>query len=81
MEHKIWTREEVENLAVGDIVENVFNKPMKITRIHARGISIYDKAYACFYQEFGPGSHMSNSVGEGEAIVTLLTGSNGKRPI
>lgn len=60
------TKEQVSNLKVGDLFPNCFGEMKKIVSIHHKGYDINGKYFACFYQEFGESSTMSNSAKEGE---------------
>jgi len=71
MEKKIYSREDVENLTVGDEVLNCFGKLHKVTSITYRGIDINGKAYVGFYQEFSEHCQISNSMKEGESIALV----------
>ena len=68
----ILTRSDIENLMVGDIVPNVLGKMRKITTIHHKGEDINGNLFACFYQELGENSTMSNSLKEGEKPNVLF---------
>lgn len=65
------TREQIDNLMVGDIVPNCFGELRPITTIHAKREDINGKLFACFYTKFGDNSALSGSLKEGEAIITL----------
>lgn len=68
--------EQIENLKVGDVLQFHINgiswPPAPVVEIHARGVSIYGKAYVCFYQAFGADARISGSVSEGEPFYTLV---------
>ena len=70
------TREQIENLKVGDVLQyhinGVLTKPRKVVEIHARGVSIHGHAYVCFYQEFGEHSTISGSTSENESRYQLV---------
>lgn len=59
------SRQEIENMKVGDYFPNIFGKLKKITNIYAKQEDTNGKLFCCFYQEFGKDSKMSNSVKEG----------------
>ncbi len=67
----VFTRGEVLCLREEDVVTNCFGNLKKITKIYVQRNDINGKAFACFYQEFGNDSKMSNSVQEGEPIHTV----------
>jgi hypothetical protein len=76
------TREEVEALAVGDLVIDCFGKLTPVVRIAYRGLDINGKAYVGWDQRFGPDgstSTISGSITEGEPIITIPAGSRWKR--
>lgn len=60
------TKTFIENLKVGDFLPNCFGEMKKVTSIHYKGFDVNGKFFACFYQEFGDTSTMSNSIKEGE---------------
>jgi hypothetical protein len=60
------TREQVENLKVGDVVPNMFGSPQKVTKITHKGLDVNNKMFACYYQEFGEVGEMSAVMKEGE---------------
>jgi hypothetical protein len=60
------TREQVENLKVGDVVPNMFGKPQKVTKINHKGLDVNNKLFVHFYQEFGDDAEMSAVMKEGE---------------
>jgi hypothetical protein len=60
----IATRNLIETLRVGDLLPNCFGKECEVVRIFARGTDVNGKRYVCFYQSFGNGSKMSNSLTE-----------------
>lgn len=80
------TREQVENLKVGDLVSVTFDtawgkllpgarwsKPYPVTEIFGRGDDVKGKAFACFYRKWGSEhSTMSGSVKEGDVHVRVL---------
>lgn len=72
------TREDVQNLAVGDHVPDCFGKLARVVRIFAQRDDVHGKAFVCFYTEFGgsgSGSTMSGSMKEGEVYMTLAVTS------
>jgi hypothetical protein len=71
-ENKVMTAEDIAQLAVGSIVPNCFGQMQKVTSIHHKGVDVNGKMFACFYQEFGPTSTMSNSIKEGEAVCIFV---------
>lgn len=61
----IPTREDVQNLQVGDVVPDCFGRDRKVTRIHAQRDDINGRAFVCLYTEMDNGS-ISGSFKEGE---------------
>jgi hypothetical protein len=73
------TRSDIENMAVGDFAPNVFGKFARVKEIFARGISIHNKAYVCYYVEFGDNGTISESMTEDETVCTLPLGNKYQR--
>jgi hypothetical protein len=80
------TREEILSLDVGTLLRHTldtahgkallgarYGAPRAITRIFAQGISDSNKAYVCFYTEFGPNSEISGSITEGSESYVVVT--------
>lgn len=65
------TKKQIEDLKVGDLFPNVFGKMKKITDITYKGYDVNGKYFACFKQEFGETSTMSNSCKEDQSINIL----------
>lgn len=66
------SRQDVENLHVGDFAPNVFGEG-KVTEIYAHGIDINGKSYVCYYSTWGPSgdSRISGSMKENEIVRTI----------
>lgn len=73
------TREDVENLKVGDLAPDCFGKMRRVTEIFARREDINGKLFVCFYTEFGERSTMSGSMKEDEIVATTEISSKFKR--
>jgi hypothetical protein len=69
MSSVIISREQVQNLQVGDILPNCFGQMKEVVSIHHKGLDVNGKFFACFYQQFGSSSTMSNSIKEGEKMI------------
>ena len=68
----VFTRDDVLSIREGDILANCFGRCEMVTSITYRGVDINGRAFVGFYQTFGEGGGgMSNSVKEGEAVVTV----------
>ncbi len=65
------TRDDIEQLSVGDYVPNCFGKLAPITSITFRGISIQGKAYVGYYTQFSDNATISGSMTEGEYLATV----------
>lgn len=65
------TREDIENIKVGDLVPNCFGKWSVVTSITARSTDIHGKLFVCLYTKFGERSTMSGSFKEGETVSTV----------
>jgi hypothetical protein len=76
------TREQIDALKVGDVLERTLStrdgKALPdarygfrgaVTEITARGTSVKGRRYVCFYTQFGENSTMSGSVAEGDEGV------------
>ena len=66
------TREDVQNLKVGDLAPNCFGQFSRVTEIYAQRDNIHGKAFVCFYTEFGSnGSTISGNLVEDEIVPTI----------
>ena len=64
------TRQDIEDLKVGDFAPDCFGKMREIVSIHARGIDINGKAFVCFYVKWGAhNGRMSGSLKEDEIHI------------
>ena len=68
MDSVTFSREQIENLQVGDFVENCFGQMKMITSIHHKGFDVNGNFFVCFYQQFGETSQMSHSIKEDRKI-------------
>lgn len=71
------TREQVENLAVGDYIIRQINgrawQPEQVVEIHARGNNHYTGlAYVCFYTQWSENGRMSGSMSEWENFAVVV---------
>lgn len=64
------TREDVQNLRVGDLAPDCFGRSSVVTEIFAQRDDIRGNAFVCFYVKFGSGL-CSNSLKENELERTL----------
>jgi hypothetical protein len=69
------SRDDVQNLAVGDCIPDCFGRMARVVRIYAQRDDVSGKAFVCFYTDFGSGSSMSGSMKEGEIYMTLAVTS------
>lgn len=67
------TREEIDNLQVGDLAIDCFGKMSRVVRIAFRGTDLNGRAYVGYNTDLGPGSTISQSIKEGELVRTLAT--------
>jgi hypothetical protein len=65
----VISREQVENLQIGDILPNCFGQMKEVVSIHHKGLDNNGKLFACFYQQFGSTSTMSHSIKEGNKMI------------
>lgn len=65
------TRQQVQDLKVGDLAIDCFGRVRPITQIYAQGDNIHGKAYVCTYVKFHEGSEVSMSFQEDEIVRTL----------
>lgn len=65
------TREDVQNLKVGDMAPNCFGKMAAVVSIFAQRDDIKGKAFVCYYTENGPGSTISGSMKEDETFCSI----------
>ena len=49
---KLTTREEVENLKVGDLAPACFGNLAPVVEIYARGVNVHGRANVCYYVQF-----------------------------
>ena len=63
-------RAELEALRVGDEAPDCFGTLARITKIYAAQEDVNGKFFICYYTQFGPSSHISNSLKEGEILRT-----------
>lgn len=83
MNHRIFdgviverpTREDVQNLKVGDMALNPFGRYAEVKNIFAQKDDINGKAFVCYYTDYGPGSTISNSAKEGEVTPSMAVTS------
>ena len=61
----IISKSEVEQLAVGDILPNMFGVLEPVTRILHKGLDDQGRFFAYYYQAFGEGAEMSALLKEG----------------
>lgn len=66
-----FTRQQIENLKVGDLLPNCFGQMKPITKINHIGYDVNGKLFITFYQKFGSTSEMSNSIKEGNELFTI----------
>jgi hypothetical protein len=59
-----FTRQQIENFKVGDLLPNCFGEMKPITKINHKGYDVNGKLFITFYQQFGETSQMSNSIKE-----------------
>ena len=66
------TREEVENLQVGDYAIDALGRMRRVASIAYRGTDINGRVYVGYTTEFGKdGSTMTNSMKEGQLVRTV----------
>jgi len=71
----IPTRSEIEALKEGDLAPDCFGQWRRVTKIFGRVHDVNERAYVCYYTEFGPTSSISNLIKEGEIHRSVaLTG-------
>jgi hypothetical protein len=64
------TREDVQNLKVGDIAPYVFGMDI-VTSIYALDVDISGRAFVCYYVRQGDNGTISASMKEGELVRTM----------
>ncbi len=76
LQYKIPTRQEIEDLKVGDEALGIFGWG-RVKEIFARDTDINGKKFVCAYLEYPSGLVMSQSLKEGELIRTgAVTGKH-----
>ncbi|MFA5154305.1 MAG: hypothetical protein WC554_17280 [Clostridia bacterium] len=66
------TKEDIDNLKVGDFAPNCFGKFGKVKSITYRGIDVNGKAYVGYYVEWhGENSSISESLKEDDLLITV----------
>ena len=71
MRFYIPTKEDVQNLNVGDQAYDWAGNLKTVDEISGRGIDIKGKAFVCFYLINGPHSRVSSSLKEGQLNRTV----------
>ncbi len=66
-------KQDIEDLKIGDQVENCFGKPSIIKEIYAKGIDINGKSYACYYTTWNDYAtdRISDSMKQDRIHITL----------
>jgi len=67
----VFTADEIQGLAVGDVLANCFGNPEPITSINCREQDSEGRWFAIVYQQFGETSEMSNTISEGSPIPSV----------
>lgn len=71
------TREQINNLKIGDLVIDCFGRIQPVTQIYARNKTLLTgKAYVCTYVKFNESSEISMSFEENEIVRTLQVCDN-----
>lgn len=78
------TRNEIENLKVGDMIQYTldlrnckalpdarWSEPKPVVEIFAVGNNVHGRAYICLYREVDANCRMSHSCTEGEELIRL----------
>ncbi len=66
------TRQDIDNLKIGDYAPNCFGSFGKVVSITYRGIDIHGKAFVGYYVEWhGEDSSISESLKEDETLSTI----------
>jgi hypothetical protein len=69
MNSVIISREQIENLKVGDIMPNNYGFMKEVVEIRCKGLADNGKYFASFLLQFGPDSTTINTIWEGQTMV------------
>ena len=72
----IPTRQDIENLQVGDSAITPFGNYKEVVEITCKKEDVNGKLFVCYYTRFGGHSRISNSMKEKELVRTAETSKN-----
>lgn len=68
-----FTREEVDSIKIGSILDGPFRKPSEVLRIFAKDNDVHGRLFVCGYQRHGDaGGSISFSIKEGDTLDASL---------
>lgn len=61
-----YTKEDIDNIQVGDFIPNCFGKMSEVVEIYHKGEDVNGKKFACTYLKFTSNSTINESIKEDE---------------